>query len=177
MYESYDEDEAKRVLEPVRPVLLKLRDDTSKLEPSKLATVIKDCVGKIGKCIDKAMDRLSSNYSSTRRHKYHRDMWLYVKRFWPSKKVRYKDLVNIWDRMKAADSTRSNDRRALPNNSGNSSSSNSHHTNNTSTSSSSNSSSSHRRHHHHHHHRSSSSSSTSSSYHHRDHHRDERRRR
>lgn len=173
MYESYDEDEARRVLEPVRPVLLKLRDDTSKLEPSKLATVIKDCVGKIGKCIDKAMDRLSSNYSSTRRHKYHRDMWLYVKRFWPSKKVRYKDLVNIWDRMKAADSRSSNDRRALPSGGSSSSSSNNHNTNNNNTSSSSNSSSHHRRHHHHHHHHRSSTSS-SSSYHHRDH-RDERR--
>ncbi|KAI9493291.1 SNF2 family N-terminal domain-containing protein [Zychaea mexicana] len=101
MYASYDEDEAKRALEPVRSVLVRLRDETNKLEKDKVAAFIKECVGKIGKCIDKNMDRLSSNRSRQDRHRYHRDMWLYVKRFWPSKRPKYKDLVNIWNRLKS----------------------------------------------------------------------------
>ncbi|KAI8140697.1 SNF2 family N-terminal domain-containing protein [Fennellomyces sp. T-0311] len=139
MYASYDEDEAKRALEPVRSVLLRLRDETNKLEKDKVPAFIKECVGKIGKCIDRTMDRLPSNRSRQERHKYHRDMWLYVKRFWPSKRPKYKDLVNIWNHLKnnpppapKADESRS------------STSSTHHHSHHTPTSSSS-----HRRHHHH----------------------------
>ncbi|KAI7847045.1 SNF2 family N-terminal domain-containing protein [Circinella umbellata] len=186
MYASYDEDEAKRALEPVRSVLFRLRDETNKLEKVKVAAFIKECVGKIGKCIDKNMDRLPSHYSRSERHRYHRDMWIYVKRFWPSKRPRYKDLVNIWDRLKNNPPTPSSSiPPPLPSSSSTTTtiSSSSHlesssqqHNNNKDNHSNHNNNSSSSSSHHHHHTPSSSHrrSSNSHHHHHRSHHGDRR---
>ncbi|KAI9246709.1 SNF2 family N-terminal domain-containing protein [Phascolomyces articulosus] len=170
MYASYDEDEAKRALEPVRFVLLRLRDETNRLEKDRVAAFIKECVGKIGKCIDKNMDRLPSHYSRQERHRYHRDMWLYVKRFWPSKRPRYKDLVNIWDRLKNNPPPQPSSSSTQDSSSTHHHQSQHHHKDSSSTHHNNSSSSSH----HHHTPSSHRRSSTSHHHHHRSHHGDRR---
>lgn len=107
-YESYDEDEAKRSLKPVQDYLLRLRDGSKDLEGSEKASLIRECITKIGKHIDRTSYKLPSSFSSSKRRKYRRDMWLYAKRFWPSaSKVSYRDLRNIYEKIMEAQSSSS----------------------------------------------------------------------
>lgn len=154
-YDNFDEDEARKVMEPVRPILGRLRQANS-LEPSKIAAFVKDCVVQIGKFVDKTIEQLPNTLDSREKNKYHRDLWLYVKMFWPSQKIPYKDIIKLWERLKeegvnAAATPSSSERRP----SHTSSSSSHHHHHHEHPSSSSTSSSRHdSRHHHHSHHRS-----------------------
>ncbi|KAG0185249.1 hypothetical protein DFQ28_009648 [Apophysomyces sp. BC1034] len=111
-YESYDEDEARKAMRPVKHYLHKLRDEANKLEGAEKAALIKECMAKIGKYIDKEVGE--SKHGSKRRDRYRRDMWLYTKKFWPNSKVSHKALMNVYERIMQAQAQGESTTNAAP---------------------------------------------------------------
>ncbi|KAI7891653.1 SNF2 family N-terminal domain-containing protein [Mucor mucedo] len=95
-YDSYDEDSCYSSMRPVKHFLVRLRDDSAKVEGSQKAQIIKDCLAPIGQHIDKevADHRRDTNLK--------RDLWLYTTKFWPGLNVTYSDLINVYERLVAA---------------------------------------------------------------------------
>ncbi|KAI8096334.1 SNF2 family N-terminal domain-containing protein [Halteromyces radiatus] len=181
-YSSYDEDDTRSALRPVKQYLVRLRDDSSKLEGQAKAALLKRCIVKIGTFIeDQAKEGSSQRRDRTQRH-----MWLYTKKFWPGSKVTYTDLINVYEKVLQAQSQHQESEKSKQDNikRPKKSSSSSSHSNNSSGSSHRHHSTHHHRHdasptryhHHRHHHRRRSSStssphrSTSDRHHHHHHH-------
>ncbi|CAO3634620.1 unnamed protein product [Mucor hiemalis] len=177
---DYDEDTAYSSMRPVKHLLLRLRDDSAKVEGAQKAQIIKECLAPIGQHIDK---QVTDNRRDTN---LKRDLWYYTTKFWPGVNVSFSDLINVYEKLTAAAST--NDTQRPPSSSTKHSSSSSHRHSTSGSSSSkrdrshTKSSSSRRSSHHSHHNdrssrheehsnrhrRSSSSSHKSEDYHRRD---------
>ncbi|CEP14510.1 hypothetical protein [Parasitella parasitica] len=155
-YESYDEDAAYSAMRPVRYLLNRLRDDSAKAEGHEKAAIIKDCLYRIGKHIDREV----SNHRRDSNMK--RDLWLFTLNYWPGHNVTYKDLIVVYDKIVEARNKEKDDQHHSSSRSR--SNNNDHHRHHGPSSSSKDASSSRRSSHSHHHSGASSSGRHNDSY-------------
>lgn len=159
VYESYDEDAAYATMRPVKYLLNRLRDDSAKAEGHEKAAIIKDCLYRIGKHIDReVLDNRRSDANMKR------DLWLFTLKYWPGHNVTYKDLIVVYDKVVEAKNQEEKDDHHHSNRSR--SSNNDHHNRHHGSSSSSSArkdTSSSRRSSHSHHYNSSSNNNNNSS--------------
>ncbi|CAO3622921.1 unnamed protein product [Mucor fragilis] len=165
-YESYDEDAAYSAMRPVKYLLNRLRDDSAKAEGHEKAAIIKDCLYRIGKHIDRDV---SNNRRSDPNLK--RDLWLFTLKYWPGNNVTYKDIIAVYDKIVEAKSKEKDDHHHSSSNSRSRSNNNSDHHRHHGSSSSSNkdassSNNARRSSHSHHYSGSSGSSGNTTSRHH-----------
>jgi chromodomain-helicase-DNA-binding protein 1 len=158
-YESYDEDAAYATMRPVKYLLNRLRDDSAKAEGHEKAAIIKDCLYRIGKHIDREALDNRRNDSNMKR-----DLWLFTLKYWPGHNVTYKDLIVVYEKVVEAKNQEEKDGHHHSNRSR--SSNNDHHNRHhgsSSTSSVRKDTSSSRRSSHSHHYNNSSSSNNNNS--------------
>lgn len=98
---DYDEDTAYASMRPVRHLLLRLRDDSAKVEGAQKAQIIKECLAPIGQHIDKQVidNKKDANLK--------RDLWYYTTKFWPGVNVSFSDLINVYEKLTAASGSNS----------------------------------------------------------------------
>jgi chromodomain-helicase-DNA-binding protein 1 len=125
MYESYDEDTAYSSMRPIKHVLKRLRDDSDKAERAEKAQIIKDCMVRIGRHIDREVSE------HPRDDNLKRDLWLYTLDYWPGKNITLDDLILVYEKIVAAvkstTTSSTHDNNTRDNRSGNSSSRSHHH--------------------------------------------------
>lgn len=160
-YESYDEDTAYSTMRPVKYLLNRLRDDSAKAEGHEKAAIIKDCLYRIGKHIDREVSNSRRSDSNLKR-----DLWLFTLKYWPGHNVTYKDIIAVYDKIVEAKSKEKDDHHHASTGSSsrgrsNNNSSDHHRHHGSSSSKEASSSSSARRSSHSHHYSNTSSSSSS----------------
>lgn len=92
-YESYDEDSAYSSMRPIKHVLKRLRDDSDKAERAEKAQIIKECMLRIGRHIDREVAEHPRNDNLKR------DLWLYTLDYWPGKNITLDNLILVYEKI------------------------------------------------------------------------------
>lgn len=102
---GYDKDACTRALEAVEDQLISLRDDGGAAHGRKKAALIRDRVSLIGAHIDEVVDTKPRRA----REGWRKQLWTHVKKFWPSRRVSHRDIMEVYERVKAEGSRLSDD--------------------------------------------------------------------
>jgi chromodomain-helicase-DNA-binding protein 1 len=85
-----------QLMRAIKPQLMRLKDEGVREQGPKKAAVIRECMLVIGTHIDK---QVLLHHNDVR---LNNDLWMYTVRFWPGTNVSYKDLMNVYGKIKDA---------------------------------------------------------------------------
>jgi chromodomain-helicase-DNA-binding protein 1 len=95
-YSSYDVEACSRALKPVEKQLVSLRDEGAAAHGRKKAAIIREHVSLVGAHIDEVVNTKPRRA----RESWRKQLWTHVKKYWPSRRVSHRDLMEVYDRVK-----------------------------------------------------------------------------
>ncbi|RUS15317.1 SNF2 family N-terminal domain-containing protein [Endogone sp. FLAS-F59071] len=96
-YDSFDEDECKRLMKPVKRELRDLKKETGKLKGPEKAAMIRECLSEIGSQIRRVVD----DHPVEERPRWRKHLWFFAKHFWPNKKISHKQMIEVYEKVGA----------------------------------------------------------------------------
>lgn len=95
-YSGYDEDACTRALQAVDKQLTSLREQGAAAHGREKAAIIREHVSVIGAHIEEVVE------SKPRRARegWRKQLWTHVKKYWPSRRVSHRDLMEVYERVK-----------------------------------------------------------------------------
>lgn len=102
---EYDVDACVRALEPLETQLVSLRDEGGAAHGREKAAIIREHVSVIGAYIEQVVETRPRRA----REGWRNQLWTHVKRYWPSRRVSHRDLMEVYNRIKNEGSRASDD--------------------------------------------------------------------